>query len=132
MHVSASCTTFSSAVFRVDVVDAGSTAYCFVLMTEKFHDDSDAQRTPRNASWGHAQRACCCTLLHAAKTMCRCRYVSDLHQLRKYGACLHLLQQPPAAIIVDDVAHLLANMRWVRGVTFGGCLMALLQSIGHC
>lgn len=48
---------------------------------------------------------------HAAFSRIHFKYVSDLHQLRKYGACLHLLQQPPAAIIVDDVAHLLANMR---------------------
>uniref|UniRef100_A0A383WEP4 Dolichol phosphate-mannose biosynthesis regulatory protein n=1 Tax=Tetradesmus obliquus TaxID=3088 RepID=A0A383WEP4_TETOB len=48
---------------------------------------------------------------HAAFSRIHFKYVSDLHQLRKYGACLHLLQQPPAAIIVDDVAHLLANTR---------------------
>eukprot|EP00882_Tetradesmus_deserticola_P033141 GHRQ01037827.1.p2 GENE.GHRQ01037827.1~~GHRQ01037827.1.p2 ORF type:complete len:154 (+),score=39.68 GHRQ01037827.1:821-1282(+) len=42
--------------------------------------------------------------------MCR-RYVQDLHQLRTYGACIHLLQEPPAAVIVDDLAHLLANAR---------------------
>jgi hypothetical protein len=43
----------------------------------------------------------------------RRRYVQDLHQLRNFGACVHLLQDPPAAVIVDDLAHLLANTRWV-------------------
>lgn len=49
----------------------------------------------------------------AAAAAGRCSYVHDLHQLRSFGACLHLLQDPPAAILVDDLARLLANTRWV-------------------
>jgi hypothetical protein len=56
------------------------------------------------------------------KSFCcmRCRYVQDLPQLRKYGACVHLLQEPPAAVIVDDLAHLLANTRCAR-LRVSGC-----------
>jgi hypothetical protein len=32
---------------------------------------------------------------------------------------LHLLQEPPAAVIVDDLAHLLANTRWAGLVLLG-------------
>lgn len=39
------------------------------------------------------------------------RYVHDLQQLRSYGACLHLLPEPPAAIIVDDLSKLLGNSK---------------------
>eukprot|EP00882_Tetradesmus_deserticola_P007721 GHRQ01008131.1.p1 GENE.GHRQ01008131.1~~GHRQ01008131.1.p1 ORF type:complete len:244 (+),score=72.44 GHRQ01008131.1:727-1458(+) len=48
---------------------------------------------------------------HAAFSKIHFKYVQDLHQLRTYGACIHLLQEPPAAVIVDDLAHLLANAR---------------------
>jgi hypothetical protein len=42
-----------------------------------------------------------------------CRYVSDLHQLKNFGACLHLCNNPPAAILVDNLTQIVKNTRLV-------------------
>lgn len=39
------------------------------------------------------------------------KYLSDLQQLKNFGACLHLAPNPPAAIIVDNIAHLTKNTK---------------------
>ncbi|KAF8064657.1 Rnf14 [Scenedesmus sp. PABB004] len=48
---------------------------------------------------------------HAAFERVQLKYVSDLSGLRAYGACLHLLPEPPAAILVDELSGLLQASR---------------------
>ncbi len=51
-------------------------------------------------------------LLHDGSKECYCiamlpihRYLDSLNDLKKFGACLHLLPDPPAAIVVDDFSR---------------------------
>lgn len=62
----------------------------------------------------------CCALLWSA-VICgvvlyclTCRYISDLDQLKNFGACLHLCPKPPAAVIVDNLSQLTRNTRQAK------------------
>lgn len=48
--------------------------------------------------------ACNCT--------CGCRYIHSVHDLCGYACCMHLVQQPPAALVVDDLTDIMQPSRW--------------------